>query len=110
MLSSLRNGSDLKRVIQKIATTSIENGKPVGVCYGEVRSIEPLEIKLNQSITLDKSQLVLCKTISDYEVEVEENGFKEKVKVLNALKKGEIVVMLQAQGGQKYLVIDRVGV
>ena len=33
---------------------------------------------------------------------------KKKVKILNALKQNDKVVMIKQQGGQKYLVIDKI--
>ena len=34
---------------------------------------------------------------------------KEQMTIHNALEKGEEVVLLRMQGGQKYIVLDRIG-
>ncbi len=111
MLHNRRNYGEFRKLIQEIALTGVEGAKPVNVVYGKVTSSSPLEIWLNQAITLDKEHLVLSRGVTDFETEVEftedMSGVK-KVKVHNSLKVGEKVVLLQLQGGQRFLVVDRV--
>ncbi len=122
MLSSTNNGNiSFKTLIQDMAKESYHNSKPVDVVYGKVTSTSPLEIWLNQSITLDREHIVLSRCVTDYVREEEVSwstgsadshshpitGIKQ-VKVLNSLKIGEAVVLIQLQGGQKFLVLDRV--
>lgn len=66
--------------------------KPTDVAYGTVVGVSPLEIKIDQQLTLDSAQLVLCRTVT----------------TPDALQIGEGVVMIQVAGGQKYVVIDRI--
>lgn len=150
---NVSEGGQFRRAIQSLATEAIVNVKPVSIVYGRVTSEEPLEIWLNQAITLDNEHLVLSRNVTDYEIEEEVSWKSEndgvhthelirekcvhceecgkceepepcevvisgahkhsivgvkKVKVLNGLKVGEMVSLVQFQGGQKFLVLDRI--
>ncbi len=113
--------NDFKTLIQEIANEGVARKNPVNVVYGKVSSANPLEIWLSQAITLDKEHLVLSRNVTDYEREEEVTWVTEsssshthqvkgvkKVKVMNSLKVGEVVSLIQLQGGQKFLVLDRV--
>lgn len=122
----------LLKTIQRIALETIEASRPVKVLFGKVVSEAPLEIELIQGHKrLSSEFLVLCRNVTDHTVEMEVNHQVEKMsggakdpsfqshihqykgvkpfKVLNALKVGEKVIMIQMQGGQQYIVLDRIG-
>ena len=103
--------------------------KPANMVFGIVVNESPLQIKVDQKLVLNKAQLVLSRNVTDYEVEFEpslnneptshrteiydghdhEIKGKKKMKIYNALKKDEEVILLQIAGGQKFIVIDRIG-
>ncbi len=101
--------SALVEQIKRLAVGAVDAGKPCGVFFGTVKSDKPLEISVDQKLTLGEGQLILPRAVTDYELEVETNGVKKKIKVLNSLKVGERVVLLRLEGGQSFLVSDRVG-
>lgn len=123
--------STLVRQIKQAAIDAVNENCPCEVIFGVVRSEQPLEINVEQKLTLGEDQLILCRGVVDYETyvtvswetEKESGGSgyaafaehshnisgKKKILVHNALKTGEKVVLLRVQGGQKYLVLDRVG-
>ena len=95
--------------------------------YGTVMSASPLSIYINEKLTIAEDFLVKTRNVTDYELEIDiedkntwktetadahthEIKGKKKLKVLNALKSGEKVILVRQQGGQKYLVLDRIGV
>ena len=122
----------LLTVMKQSAKETGDALKPVQVCFGTVVSESPLKIRVEQKITLGKAQLVLTRNVSDYDTELTVNewetkevsggsgessfashnhGFdstKKRTTIHNALKAGEEVVLLRQQGGQKYIVLDRV--
>lgn len=129
--------ADYTPLLQVMKQSAKETGnatRPVQICVGKVTSAEPLKIRIDQKITLGKAQLVLTRNVTDYEIELTVNewetkemsggsgessfashkhGFdnvKKRTTIHNALKAGEEVVLLRQQGGQKYIVLDRVGV
>lgn len=81
----------LVKTIKKTAVEAVEATKPVAVCFGKVESISPLKINVEQKMTLSKAQLVLTETAQD------------------GLAAGDEVILLRQQGGQKYIVLDRIG-
>lgn len=105
-------------------------GKPFSFTLGTVTSASPLKIRVDQKLELGAAQLVLTNAVRDYTVSmtvdhktgevvkepapppVEEHthfykGVK-KFRVHLALKAGEKVLLLRADGGQKYIILDRV--
>ena len=124
--------TDLIRIMKKASLDAVESTKPVNVVFGKVTSESPLKILVEQKITLTAAQLILTRNVTDFNNEITvidwttENrsggsGYdsfsshnhdligRKKIIVHNALKAGEEVVLIRQQGGQKYIVIDRLG-
>lgn len=105
--------------------------------FGKVISTSPLKINVEQRLTLDESHLILTSNVRDYKTKIsfDNPGIKNIVKnysmddipgtdyklsyqqpiqnditVYNGLKMNESVMLLQIQGGQKYIVLDRVAI
>lgn len=132
------NSNDLVKLIKKAAVDAVNASKPANMVFGKVISEKPLKIKVDQKLILTEKQLVLARDITDYEIEMEpslnespyyhlteersggggEAAFsshtheikgRKKFLVYNALKNSEEVILMQVSGGQKYIVIDRIG-
>lgn len=131
--------SALVKVIKQAGVEATGASGPVNICFGKVMSIEPLQVLVDQKMTLGAAQLVLTRNVTDYEVEVtveweteEEISThthavgdiesdvnqqkhkhdiinKKKMVIHNSLVEGDELVLIRQQGGQKYIVIDRVG-
>ena len=111
---------------------------PCEFYMGEVIATEPLAINIDQTFTLTEDYLRLTNAVKDHSVDitvgwttedetehVHENGnegkptFKtehkhniigrKRITIHNGLTTGEKVLLLREQGGQSYIVIDRVG-
>lgn len=117
-------------IIKKAAIDAVNASKPTAIVYGKVISSSPLKINIEQKMTLTAAQLVLTRNVSDYKVfmtvdhetEYKSGGTgdssfashnhaytgKKEFTVHNSLVVGDEVIMIQIQGGQKYIVIDRV--
>lgn len=89
-------------MIKKAAVDAVQASKPVAFCFGKVISESPLQINVEQKITLGPAQLVLGQNVTDYQMK---NGGH----IYNHLEIGDEVILSQMQGGQKYIVLDRVG-
>lgn len=117
------NVSGLTNEIKKIAVAAVNSEKPCNIVFGTVTSVSPVKINIEQKLTLSSENLVFCRNVTDFELEItpidwktEENSLhfhdiknKKKITVHNALKVGESVILMRAAGGQKYIVLDRVG-
>lgn len=99
---------DLIKLIKKIAVEAVEAADPVDIVFGVVKKEAPLEIQVDQKLTLKAAQLILTRNVTDYEVEyTPQGGTRSTLTIHAALKVGDKVVMSMAKGGQKYLVLDR---
>lgn len=76
-------------LIKKAAVEAVAASKPVAIEYGKVTSISPLKIQVDQKRTLD----------SDFIIQTQ---------IVAGLILGDRVAMIMAQGGQSYVVLDRV--
>lgn len=130
--------NELLGLIKRAGVEAIETGKPVNVMFGTVTKEMPLEIFVDQQTILEGKELVLCRNVTDFETEIsfdnpavkqiyttwdmpEENesdeskiSFKSKIHhnitMYNTLKVGDGVILLRVQGGQRFVVLDRIGV
>lgn len=142
------------QALQQISLNAIEHSKPPIIMFGTVKSVDPLEVYVDQKTILKQRELVLSRNVTDFQTEIsfdnpdiknwaqfgnrplakdgtlitkpdtkEESStpaifmgnfsFKQQVKheitVYNGLKAGEKVVIVRIQGGQRFLIIDRIG-
>lgn len=118
------------QLLKRIAKEERESADLCKVLTGVVTKAKPLLIKISPKITLSDDFLVLCRNVTDYKVELSvdwatenkgggagEAAFsshshdikgKKEATVHNALKKGDKVLLVMANGGQVYYVIDKV--
>lgn len=116
--------NNLIEIIKKAALDAVEANKPVNVLFGVVTNISPLQINIDQKMTIDDDSLFLTNAVKDHTVEmtvdhVTENTSvgngshnhaykgKKQFTVHNGLVVGEKVILLRMQGGQKFVVWDR---
>lgn len=99
---------NLVQVIKKAAIDAVEASKPSRFVYGEITSVDPLIVRVEQKMLLSKEFLVLPERLTDHEIELSTAG-SDLIKYVwhNALKLGDKVVLLQQKGGQRFLVLDR---
>lgn len=134
--------------MQKVAVSAMEASKPVNVYFGEVLSVSPLQIDVEQKMILDGAQLILSRNVTDYMTEAtvqwetlvhetthdhdvdldDSNGDtvagktesksishthdlegRKQIMIHNGLMKGEKVILVRQQEGQKFIVWDRIG-
>ena len=145
--------------IKRAALEAVLAAKPFSFLYGTVVNASPLQIMVDQKLTLNAEQLILTNAVRDYSVDMtvdlttdaalsdvdqsHEHGFsgqtntggednhvhsysgetdvagavtlshshkcagRKRVTIHLALDKGENVLMLRTDGGQKYIVLDR---
>lgn len=117
--------SELFEKIKKIGADGVFATDLAAVMYGTVTSVTPLEIRVEQKITLKKEQLTLTWAVVDHEVDITVNHYTESgacgvggphthqvlgrktIIIHNNLRLGEKVVLMRKQGGQQFVVLDR---
>lgn len=130
--------TELLKVMKQAGMEATNAECPVIICFGKVVSKSPLKINVDQKMTLGSAQLVLSRNVTDYETDITvewETGKelskhkhmvdgtesdevdlkhshdikgKKKITIHNSLVKGDEVILLRQQGGQKYIVVDKV--
>lgn len=117
----MRDSKDIVKLIKQTAVEAVNAEKPSGIYFGTVTGSNPLKIQIDQKLILGANQLVLTQNVCDYEVPIkidwetdEAEGHTHKltgdrtVVIENGLKNGDQVILLRQQGGQKYIVLDKV--
>jgi len=121
---------NLIEIIKMAAVDAVKASNPAAIVFGTVTSISPLKVNIEQRLTLDESHLVLSSLVSDFEVDVTLNHATENTSggtgdssfashnhavtgrktmtIHLGLQVGETVMLLQVQGGQKYIILDRI--
>lgn len=107
-------------MIKTMANNSAQLQNPVNVLFGTITSVDPIEIEIHEKLKLTKDFIVMTERVTKYEIDLKHNhdatpsevttkdALVKKIVIREGLKKGDGVVMLRAQGGQQYVVIDKV--
>ena len=117
-------------VVKRAAVEAVEAQKPVHLLFGEVISVSPLKIQVDQKSIYTEKMLVLPRNVTDFEVDMTVSHItlnraggsgdpafashnhdykgRKKFKVHNALIKGDWVVLGRIQGGKRFVVFDRI--
>lgn len=127
---------DALDTIKAVMLGVMDNSKLSDIRFGTVVSESPLKIKIDNSVELDVDCLDLTNAVKDHNVDItvswetventhkHENGNegkptdehthkhvirgRKRITIHNGLTIGERVLLLRKQGGQKYIVLDRV--
>ncbi|SDJ76219.1 DUF2577 domain-containing protein [Paenibacillus naphthalenovorans] len=104
--------------IRQAALSAMEAGNPVAVMYGEVTKTNPLEVNVDQRFTLDADFLIVPESLTRLEIDLRhshimtsgtaEEALTQPIVIRPGLQAGDHVVLLRMQGGQKYLILDKV--
>jgi hypothetical protein len=100
-------------IIKKASVAAVGAGNPVNMLFGEVLNIEDFKIKVEQKLVLDKEFFIIPESLTRYEVDLThthgQNGpALGKLVIREGLKQGDTVLLLRVQGGQQYVIIDKV--
>lgn len=129
--------NELVRGVKLAAVEAVRAGGPMGLCFGRVSAVDPLEITVDQKEALTGAQLILTNNVRDYSVAMTVDHETEAVshghpvvdntgggsagavdhshpyrgtkvfRVHLGLRLGEQVVLLRCDGGQQFIVLDR---
>lgn len=125
----------LMEVVKRAALEAVEAGKPTNICFGKVVSASPLQISVEQKMTLGEKQLILSRNVTNFKTSITAGNNKNyyytgsttdsgtapvspshvhaigkiEITVHNGLVVGDEVILMRQQGGQKFVVLDRVG-
>lgn len=78
--------------IRSVALNAVKESKPVSICYGSVRSIEPFQIQISQTLLLSEKFFIVLDGVKKEDFEID-----------------DCLLLLQIQGGQSYLILGKRG-
>ncbi|MNW45952.1 hypothetical protein D3C74_232280 [compost metagenome] len=118
---------DLLGTLKKAATDAVNAGNPAAVMFGEVSNTDPLEVIVDQRFTLPADFLLIPESLIHFEISlhhsheyVDDSGSgtstkqtesalpAEPVVIRRGLESGDKLLLLRVQGGQQYVILDRV--
>lgn len=122
--------TDMINAIKRAATEAVGASKPFAMTLGRVTKTSPLTIQVDQKLILGPAQLLLTNAVRDYSVDMTVDHLTENesggsgdaafashnheykgrktFRVHLGLVVGDRVLLLRIQGGQQYIVLDRV--
>lgn len=109
-------------VIKAAGIDAVGASNPVNVLFGEVLNSNPLSVKVDQRFTLPADFLIVPESLTRYEVDLTHThqytddgsarttatALTTKLIVRPGLKAGDKVLLLRVQGGQKFVILDKV--
>ena len=117
-------------VLKKLINQTTQASKPTALIKGEVTSIGPVTVKVEGRFEISAPFLELTHNVKDYYVDItvshttenrsggagyaefqsHNHDYKGRKKILihNGLKVGEFVWLIRQEGGQVFVVLDRV--
>lgn len=117
----------LMNSIKQAGIGAVNAGDPVAILFGVVESANPLKVQVDQRFPLTAEFLVVTESLTQLELELQhthqytdEAGTVTKPKVTDSalsdapivvrrgLEAGDKVLLLRMQGGQKYIILDKV--
>ncbi len=110
--------SSLLNVIKQAGIHAVEAGNPVAVMFGLVTGTDPLEVNVDQRFTLTADFLILPERLARYEIDLHHShtysegttgaALTDKIVIRAGLQTGDKVVLVRMQGGQKFMILDKV--
>lgn len=120
-------------IIKKAGVDAVGANNPVNVLFGEVlnidftqekvtknnltyyitKNINTLTIKVDQKLILQREFFIVPESVTRYEVDLKHthgssSNALDKMIIRDGLEKGDKVLLLRVQGGQQYIVLDKV--
>lgn len=100
--------SGLLEVMKLASQQANEAGQPTDLRVGTVTSINPLKVQISSQFTVPSALLIVPQSLTEHEVKVKIDDVEKTITIYNELKTGDKVAMLKKQGGQSYLILDRI--
>ncbi|NQX48626.1 DUF2577 domain-containing protein [Paenibacillus tritici] len=90
-------------IIKQASLGAVSNTNPVAFSYGTVILAQPLQIQVEQRFILSGPALVVLESVMESSAVVE----GREILLRRGLEAGDRVLLVRMQGGQSYIVLDR---
>lgn len=109
-------------LIKAAGADAVNASNPVNILFGEILTVNPLSVKVDQRFILPADFLIVPRTMTKYEVDLQHThqytddgsagttsqALTQKIVIRAGLAPGDRVLMLRVQGGQRYIILDKV--
>lgn len=118
--------SSLLSLIKQAAMDAVLASNPLSIVFGEIASIDPFEVIVDQRYTLTADFLIVPESLTKLELKLEHThkytystdtgsttkktqkaDYAEPIIIRKGLEIGDKVILLRLAGGQQYLILDR---
>ncbi len=99
--------ASLLSAVKEAAMAAVHASNPMIALYGEVTGTNPLEVTADQRLKLTADFLIVPELLTHKEIELP-SPYNSKIVLRQGLKAGDKVILLRTQGGQQYIIADRV--
>lgn len=101
-------------LIKQASVNAINAGNPLDIEFGTIID-ESLTIRIDQKRILSKEFFIIPESLIRYEVDLthshlETSSALGKIVIREGLKKGDIVALLMIEKGNRFLILDKVGI
>ncbi|GAA0078792.1 DUF2577 domain-containing protein [Clostridium sp. CTA-5] len=101
-------------LIKQASVNAINAGNPLDIEFGTIID-ESLTIRIDQKRILSKEFFIIPESLARYEVDLTHSHLKTssalgKIVIREGLKKGDIVALLMIEKGDRFLILDKVGI
>ncbi|HIW31219.1 MAG TPA: DUF2577 domain-containing protein [Candidatus Paenibacillus intestinavium] len=96
--------ADLLSTVKLAATAAIAASNPVTVMVGVVTNTNPLEVNVDQRFSLPADFLIVPESLTEKKLVISGSTYI----VREGLMVGNKLLLLRVQGGQQYVVLDKV--
>ncbi|MEF9952192.1 MAG: DUF2577 domain-containing protein [Clostridium sp.] len=102
----------LLNVFKEVSIAAMHATNPVEYTIGEVTSVSPLKIKVEQRLELAESFFLIPQSLTRYEIDLQHSHpgtgvALNKVTIREGLLLGDSVLLTRKQGGEQYIVLDK---
>ncbi|WP_216651773.1 DUF2577 domain-containing protein [Paenibacillus sp. NEAU-GSW1] len=108
----------LLELIKQAGAAAYASGNPMAVLAGKIVQTHPLEVSVDQRFTLPEDFLIVPESMTRLELDlthvhgtgggVSGEALTGKTVIRRGLEAGDAVLLLRVQGGQQYIILDRV--
>lgn len=104
-------------IIKQASVGAVGASSPAAITFGEVLNVNEIKIKIDQKLILNKEFLIVPESLTKYEIDLTHahavtggstSNSLNKIIIREGLNIGDKVILLRVQGGQSYIVLDKV--
>lgn len=103
---------ELAEAIRQISRQQTEGTYPATVLFGTIENVNPVNLKIGKN-TIPPEFITLADQFikTEYDAKIMEGSETKVVRIIvdNSLKVNDKVIVLRQQGGQNFIILDRIG-